>query len=359
MALSSNGIQSTQELLDAQSHVWNHLFNFINSMSLKCVIQLGIPDIILKHGKPMTLSELTHSLHLNEAKSPSLERLMRIMIHSKFFINVKISHVEETEGYWLTPASHLLLRDEPLSVRPFALSMLDPILTDPWHHVSEWFKTDGDLTPFLTTHGRTLWEYAGQDPRLNGLFNEGMASDSKLVATVITKDCRNVFEGLKSMVDVGGGTGTVAKAVADAFTGLNCVVLDLPHVVAGCEGTANLVFVAGDMFEYIPPADAVFMKWILHDWPDEKCLKILEKCKQAISDKDKEGKVIIVDMVVDFQKEHKAIETQLFFDMLIMNLASGRQRTEKDWAELFSAAGFTSYKITPVLGLRSLIELFP
>ncbi|KAL0302088.1 UNVERIFIED_CONTAM: 8-hydroxyquercetin 8-O-methyltransferase [Sesamum angustifolium] len=97
-------------------------------------------------------------------------------------------------------------------------------------------------------------------PRLNCI--NAMACDAKLAATVITQDCRNVFEGLKSMVDVGGGTGTVAKAVADAFTGLNCVVLDLPHVVAGCEGNENLTFVAGDMFEYIPPADAVFMKVI-------------------------------------------------------------------------------------------------
>ncbi|KAK4438747.1 Trans-resveratrol di-O-methyltransferase [Sesamum alatum] len=359
MALPNNGIQSTQTLLDAQSHVWNHLFNFISSMSLKCVLQLGIPDIIRKHGKPMTLSELIHSLHLNEAKSGSLERLMRNMINSKFFINVKISEIDEIEGYWLTSASHLLLRDEPLSVRPFALAMLDPILTDPWHHVSEWFKTDDDLNPFVTTHGRTFWEHAGQEPRLNRFFNEGMASDAMLVANVITEECRNVFEGLKSMVDVGGGTGTVAKAVVDTFPGLNCVVLDLPHVVAGCEGTENLTFVAGDMFEYIPPADAVFMKWILHDWPDEKCLKILEKSKQAVSDKERGGKVIIVDMVVDFQKKHEAIETQLFFDMLMMNLTSGRERTEKEWAELFSVAGFTSYKITPVLELRSLIELFP
>ncbi|KAK4438746.1 8-hydroxyquercetin 8-O-methyltransferase [Sesamum alatum] len=245
MVLPNNGIQSTQELLNAQSHVWNHLFNFINSMSLKCVLQLGIPDIIHKHGKPMTLSELTHSLRINKAKTLSLERLMRIMIHSKFFINVKISQADEIQGYWLTPASRLLLRDEPLSVTPFALAMLDPYLIDPWYH--------------------------------------GMASDSMLAARVITEDCRNVFEGLKSMVDVGGGTGTVAKAIADGFPGMNCVVLDLPHVVAGCEGSENLTFVAGDMFEYIPPADAVFMKWILHDWPDKKCVKILEKCKEAIS----------------------------------------------------------------------------
>ncbi|KAI3457178.1 hypothetical protein Pfo_013841 [Paulownia fortunei] len=353
-----NGIQSTQELLHAQAHVWNHIFNFINSMSLKCAIQLGIPDIIHKHDKPMTLSELMDALPINKAKSLCVERLMRILIHSKFFTKVKISEEEEEEGYWLTPASLILLNDKPLSVTPFALAMLDPILTDPWHYVSEWFKTD-HATPFVTTHGRTIWEQARQDPRLNQFFNESMASDARLVISVIVKDCRQVFQGLKSMVDVGGGTGTVAKAIADAFSGLNCTVLDLPHVIAGLEGTENLTFVGGDMFESIPPADAVFMKWILHDWPDEVCVKILEKCKQAIPSKDNGGKMILVDMVVDNQKDNEAMETQLFFDMLTMILVSGRERTEKDWAKLFYDAGFTSYKITPVLGLRSIIEVFP
>ncbi|KAI3457176.1 hypothetical protein Pfo_013839 [Paulownia fortunei] len=353
-----NGIPCTQELLDAQAHVWNHIFNFINSMSLKCAIQLGIPDIIHKHDKPMTLSELIDALPINKAKSLCVERLMRILIHSKFFTKVKISEEDKEEGYWLTPNSLLLLRDEPMNMTSFVLAMLDPILTDPFHHVSEWFKTD-DPTPFLTIHGRTFWEQAGQDPRLNHFFNESMASDARLVTSVIVKDYRQVFQGLKSMVDVGGGTGTVAKAIADAFPSLNCTVLELPHVVAGLEGTKNVTFVAGDMFESIPPADAVFMKWILHIWPDKECIKILEKCKQAIPSKDKGGKLIIVDMVVDNQKDNEAMETQLFYDMMLMTLASGRERTEKDWAKLFYDAGFTSYKITPVLGLRSVVEVFP
>ncbi|KAI3457179.1 hypothetical protein Pfo_013842 [Paulownia fortunei] len=353
-----NRIQSTQELLHAQAHVWNHIFNFINSMSLKCAIQLGIPDIIHKHDKPMTLSELMDALPINKAKSLCVERLMRILIHSKFFTKVEISEEDKEEGYWLTPASLILLNDEPLSVTPLALAMFDPILTDPWHYVSEWFKTD-DPTPFVATHGRTIWEQAAQDPRLNQFFNESMASDARLVTSVIVKECRQVFQGLKSMVDVGGGTGTVAKAIADAFPGLNCTVLDLPHVIAGLDGTENLTFVGGDMFESIPPADAVFMKWILHDWPDEECMKLLEKCKQAIPSKDNGGKVILVDMVVDNQKDNEATETQLFYDMLMMILVSGRERTEKDWAKLFYDAGFTSYKITPALGLRSVVEVFP
>ncbi|KAH7844463.1 hypothetical protein Vadar_028280 [Vaccinium darrowii] len=159
----------------------------------------------------------------------------------------------------LTPASRLLLKDESLSVRPFLLAMLDPILTKPWHNVSEWFQND-DPTPFDTAHGRTFWDYAGHEPRLNDFFNEGMASDARLVTSVVVKDCKGVFEGLNSLVDVGGGTGTVAKAIADAFPNLKCTVLDLPHVVADLQGSGNLKFVGGDMFRAIPSTDAVLLE---------------------------------------------------------------------------------------------------
>ncbi|CAM8979501.1 unnamed protein product [Rhodiola kirilowii] len=73
------------------------------------------------------------------------------------------------------------------------------------------------------------------------------------------------------------------------------------------------------------------------------------------------GKVIIIDMVVSTKEksEMEATETQLFFDMLMMTLVSGSEREEKEWAEIFEKSGFKTYKITPVLGLRSLIEVFP
>ncbi|CAL5189771.1 unnamed protein product [Lathyrus oleraceus] len=47
-----NGDDVASNLLKAQSHIWNHIFNFMNSMSLKCVVDLGIPDIIHNYGKP-------------------------------------------------------------------------------------------------------------------------------------------------------------------------------------------------------------------------------------------------------------------------------------------------------------------
>jgi hypothetical protein len=69
---------------------------------------------------------------------------------------------------------------------------------------------------------------------------------------------------------------------------------------------------------------------------------------------------MIIDMMMETQKgEDESIETQIFFDMLMMILFTGQERNEKEWAKLFSDAGFSNYKITPILGLRSIIEVFP
>ncbi|KAL9160485.1 hypothetical protein ABFS82_08G203500 [Erythranthe guttata] len=357
--LESNNDQelSRDQLLHAQTHIWNHIFTFMKSISLKSAIQLGIPDIIHNHGKPIKLSELVDALPMSKSKSHYIYRLMRILVHSEFFIK------DEEERYWLTPASRLLLKEGHFTVAPLVLLILDPILTKPWDHTMEWLADDRPVSPFETANGGTnFWEVAGREPRVSNLFNEVMSSDTRLVARVLIDDCKHVFDGIESVVDVGGNTGTLAKAILDAFPKLKCIVLDLPHNLVGLEGSNNLTFVGGDMFEAIPCGDAVFLKWILHDWNDEDCVKILKKCKDAIPDKDKGGgKLIIIDMVMNIYEgdDNKAMEDQLFFDMAMMAYLNGKERSEKEWVKLFFDAGFTNYKITPAFGVRSLIEVYP
>ncbi|KAJ6763956.1 O-METHYLTRANSFERASE [Salix purpurea] len=266
------------------------------------------------------------------------------------------------EVYSLSQSAHLLLEDSPLSMRPLLLILLDPVFTKPWDCLSTWFRND-EVAAFSVAHGKTIWEYTGQDPRLNNLFNEAMASDSILVSKVIVSKCKGIFEGVNSLVDVGGGTGTMAKAISEAFPHIDCTVFDLPRVVSDLQGSKNLKYVAGDMFEAVPSADALLLKWILHDWGDEDCIKILEQCKQAITRNGKQrvGKVIIIDMVRENKNRDEAVstETQLFFDLEMMVTLNGMERNEKEWAKLFFDAGFLNYKIHPVLGTRALIELHP
>ncbi|KAM7275326.1 hypothetical protein ACFE04_017192 [Oxalis oulophora] len=335
-------------------------------MSLKCAIELNIPDVIHTHGQPMTLSKLVSALSINPKKIDCVYRLMRLLVHTGFFAqqNVCLSTSDsKEEGYVLTTTSYLLLKDNPLSASPFSLMVLDPIFMKPWESMSTWFQND-DPIPYYTAHKKMSWELFGDEPRVNKLFNEAMASDSLFVASMVIKKHRNIFEGLESVVDVGGGTGRLAKAIAQEFPDMDYVVLDLPHVLVGLEDNNNLKYIEGDMFLTIPSANAILLKWILHDWNDEECIQILKNCKEAITNFDSHGgKVIIIDIMMGNKKEEKyevSFEVQLLMDMEMMATLSGKERNEKEWAKLFTNAGFHHYNIYySTLGERSIIEVYP
>ncbi|KAF8411627.1 hypothetical protein HHK36_004185 [Tetracentron sinense] len=349
--------EGSDGLLKAQAHVWNHILNFINSMSLKCAIQLGIPDIIHHHGRPITLSELVAALSLPSSKTDYVGRLMRILVHSGIFAG-QTNNENLEYSYILTPSSKFLLKDHPANMSPLVLSILDPILLMPWHVLSSCFGQD-EPTSFEMIHDASFWDIVGRHTEIGNNFNVGMANDSHFVMTLVVREYE-VFQGLNSLVDVGGGTGAATKMIAEAFPRIKCTSYDLPHVVATLAESAIVDSMGGDMFESIPHADAVFLKWILHDWGDEDCVKILRLCKEAIPSREEGGKVIIVDMVVkENMGDQELRETQLFFDMLMMVDFGGKERNEHEWQKIFQDAGFTQYKIQPVLGARSIIELYP
>ncbi|KAI4306429.1 hypothetical protein L6164_029706 [Bauhinia variegata] len=112
--------------------------------------------------------------------------------------------------------------------------------------------------------------------------------------------------------------------------------------------------------ELFSETDAILLKLVLHAYNDEDCIKVLKKCREAISSKGKEGKVIIIDIVInEKQDKHELTDAKLFYDVLMMSVVTGKEREEKEWESLFLEAGFSHYKITPIFGLRSLIEVYP
>ncbi|KAG5615448.1 hypothetical protein H5410_015272, partial [Solanum commersonii] len=66
--------------------------------------------------------------------------------------------------------------------------------------------------------------------------------------------------------------------------------------------------------------------WVLHDWSNEDCIKILKKCKDAIPSKENGGRVIVIEIVMDQNKDDNSYKTQLFLDILMMVDASGKER---------------------------------
>ena len=100
MDLIKLGDENLDELLQAQAHVWNHTLRLISSMSLKCAVQLEIPDIIHNHGQPMTISELALALPIHPSKIHCLYRLVRILVYSGFFAEKK---TDQSDRKWLCP----------------------------------------------------------------------------------------------------------------------------------------------------------------------------------------------------------------------------------------------------------------
>ena len=87
-------------------------------------------------------------------------------------------------------------------------------------------------------------------------------------------------------------------------------------------------------------------------------MKILSQCRSAIPSHEEGGKVIIIDIVVGPSLGPVMYEAQLLMDMLMLVNTRGRQRSEKDWSELFTKAGFNDYKIIKKLGARGVFEVY-
>ncbi|GMN42775.1 hypothetical protein TIFTF001_011984 [Ficus carica] len=97
------------------------------------------------------------------------------------------------------------------------------------------------------------------------------------------------------------------------------------------------------MFESIPHGDAIFMKWILHDWSDEQCLKILKNCYKAIPD---HGKVIVVEAILPIMPENSFAARNTFaLDVVMMTQhGGGKERSQQEFLTLATGAGFSGIR---------------
>ncbi|OVA16209.1 O-methyltransferase [Macleaya cordata] len=332
-----------------QAKTWKLIYGFAESQVLKCAVELDIAGTIHNHGQPMTLSELASQLPAQPVNSDRLYRVMRYLVHMKLFTKENVQG--EEMRYGLAPSAKYLIKGWEKSIVPSILSLQDKVLMRPWNHLKD--AVIGDCTAFEKVFGKNLWVYLADHPDKNKIFNESMACNSRLLTSALVHDCKSVFEGLTSLVDCGGGTGTAAKAIFKAFPHIKCSVYDLPHVIADSPSDPDIVRIAGDMFKFIPSADAILLKWILHDWDDNECIQILKLCKEVVPREG--GKVIIVDIVLNVNSKHPFSKMRLRFDLGMMLRTGGKERTEEEWKKLIHAAGFTSYKITHISAIQSCI----
>uniref|UniRef100_A0A0D9XSN4 O-methyltransferase domain-containing protein n=1 Tax=Leersia perrieri TaxID=77586 RepID=A0A0D9XSN4_9ORYZ len=367
---------STEQLAEAERELYSHFLSYIKSMALKCAVDLAIPDAIHRHGGAATLPDIVAAVGVHPCKLPQVRRLMNLLTLSGVFLSSSNSAGDDAvTSYELTPTSRLLVSggdgDGKASLSLLLKFLVRPTNVSTFFGMETWFRGGhGDDTTaaaaakksfFELTHGVDRWEKNREDGGDNDAFNVAMVADSRVTMEIFLREAgAGVLRGVGDLVDVGGGRGHAARAIAAAFPHVRCTVMDLPHAVGKAAADDEKVeFVAGDMFEYIPPADAVLLKSILHCWEDDNCVKILRRCKEAISAKGPGGKVIIIDAVMGSgQRDNVTKEALALFDVYMMYI-NGIERDEPHWKKIFLDAGFSGYKVVAMLGLRSVIEVYP
>ncbi|KAG8369370.1 hypothetical protein BUALT_Bualt14G0004200 [Buddleja alternifolia] len=283
------------EEAQARVDVWKYAYGFDAMRVVKCAIELGSPDVLESHGSPMKLSELSSAV----AGPPGQQ------------IGISAADLKAGKG------------------------------------------SGGGSAPT-----EDVISNMEVDQSYNKLFQDFLACHAKAATCAVISNCLENFKGIGSLVDVGGQEGTAIGMLVNAFPWIRGINFDLPQVISGATPLDGVEHVGGDMFESVPKADAVMLMWILHDWSDELCVNILKNCKEAIP-KDT-GKVIIVEAVIDEEGGDEYTGARLALDMTIMaSTVHGKERTDKEWAQLLNAAGFSSHTIKHMEAIESLIEAYP
>lgn len=268
------------------------------------------------------------------------------------------SHVDRFEAHHVdeihAPLPKYSLQSQCL--QSMLLLEMTPQMQAPWHHLSHSLLHGSSA--FTTAHSMDLWDLLATDPPLHHLFNSAMASSSQLSLLALLNHYDGFRTGVLTLVDVGGGTGTIASSIVSQYPSIKAINFDLPNVVATAPIYPGVEHIGGDMFESIPKGDAIFMKSVLHDWDDKNCIKILENCRKVLP---RHGKLIIMDAVLDctFGKGSPFNNLRIALDIVMMAQTGGMERTKQQWDAILGSAKFKLYRIIDLPCPECIIEAIP
>ncbi len=199
--------------------------------------------------------------------------------------------------------------------------------------------------------GHKGYGFLDAQPQAAATFHEAMQAMTALVADDVV--ALELWRDVRQLVDVGGGNGTLACALAAAHEQLNATVLDRadagPAARAWIESqglSSRCRFVAGDFFAVLPPRqDAYQLKSILHNWDDAACARILACCAQAAAPG---SALVLVERVRPARLRPTLHDAALArTDLNMLAGLGGRERSREEFAALLAAAGFALASVRP------------
>jgi hypothetical protein len=328
-----------------QQHLNQLICGYWYSQCVYVAAKLGIADLLAKG--PQSVDDLAKQTGTHR---PSLFRLLRALASLGVFAE------EPGQRFGMTPTAEPLRRDVLGSQWAMAVMMGE-------EHYRTWsellYSVRTGKIAFEKVFGRPVFEFLSQNPEQAAIFDKAMVGvhGRETSAMLDVYD----FSTFASVADIGGGNGSTLSGILKRHPSIHGTLFDLPGVIqrAGAAveaaGLSNRVhLVAGDFFESIPGAvDAYVLRHIIHDWDDDKALRILSNVRHAIRE---EGRLLVVESVIPPGNEP-------FFgkllDITMLVIPGGQERTEQEYRDLFAKAGFRLARIVPTATEVSVIEGVP
>jgi cyclopropane fatty-acyl-phospholipid synthase-like methyltransferase len=192
------------------------------------------------------------------------------------------------------------------------------------------------------------------------VFDQAMATFAPLTAAAIAASYD--FSPFRTLVDIGGGNGSLLIGILNANPNLHGIVFDLPQAAdkartkiaeAGLQSRCEAV--GGDFFNEVPAgAEAYIIKHVIHDWNDDRATAILRSVHRAMPP---HGKLLIAEGVYPQRIDQSDLSRGAAAnDVNMLVSTGGRQRSETEFHSLLNAAGFKLTRIIPTPARLSLIE---
>jgi len=318
--------------------------SFFASNALLAAARLGIADALIDG--PRTPAEIASAVN---ASPTGVARLLRALV------SVGVFETTRDGKFGLNGTARGLLSHGPESSRSlllFAGARWHQLL---WMNLANIVRT-GQPGP-ETVLGKPLFEYFKDHPDDGLEFQQAMLDYSAQTSAA----CLAVlpFEGVQTVVDIGGGLGQFVTAALERHPSTRGILVDTPDVVQAArartrpEGVAaRLDFAGGDFFKEVPAGgDLYVLMNILHDWPDQKAIAILRNCRKAARPG---SRICAVEMVIP---EDVTGAFPALFDLQMMVLfGEGRERTAAELRALFDEAGLSVTKISPTASASCVLE---
>lgn len=301
-------------------------------------IELDLVELI--GDRAMTSAELAKSSATDER---TLERLLRALAA------IGVLQQAESGAYRLTDVGRYLRADVPDSMLEYIQLLTEsPVLTPAWRQLGRAVRIGESVFPEI--HGASFYDYLAKHPQMSEWFNTAIRQGTRMVAEAVA-DAHD-FAGCRTVLDVGGGDGTLLSRVLATHQHLDGVLFDSEPGLAESDGVLSAAGVAercsvrtGDFFAEIPGgADRYLLKSVLHDWDDERAALILVNCRRAIPE---HGRLVIIEPVLPGRVDGSIDPRMYLSDLNLLVNLGGQERDLGDFERLCTGAGFAVEDVRP------------